>query len=302
MKIVPLNHGTLAEWARFLPEAVFVELMQGNPRLRAAGVIFLREPQGAVVWEEREEEWILESIYVARKARRLGLGSVLLAYLSGELRRSKCPRLTVSYVQQDERRALTPFLLKCGYRVDTYEVPLGAVTLATVRKVLEKNKILRRAGGTKPLYQLTGQENLQCREWLFRKTGETMYRYMGENPASFLLMREGKIVGAVLLSREAEAISLDYCWIAAGREQGLFLLLADVVCDLSVQNPADVRIEMILSTTQAQCLYEHLFGEAKETVTLCRGSCVPLPEKLLSLNKGMPKRNPVKSRVVDKFV
>lgn len=281
MKIVPLNYRILADWARFLPESVFVGLMQENPRLRAAGVIFLQEPQGAVVWEEREEEWILESIYVARKARRLGLGRALLAHLSGELARSKCPRLTVSYVQQGERRALTPFLLKCGYRVETYEVPLGAVTLGTVRRVLEEKHILQRAGGTKPLYQLTGQENLQCREWLFQKTGETLYRYIGKDPASFLLMREGKIAGVALLSREAEAISLDYCQIAAGREQELFLLLADAVCDLSTQNREDVRIEMVLSTAQAQSLYEHLFGEARETVTLCKGSCVPLPDKLL---------------------
>ena len=67
MRIVPLHHSTLSDWVSFLPETIYIKLRQGNCSLYAAGVLFLQEPQGAIVWEEKEEEWILLMIIGSMK-------------------------------------------------------------------------------------------------------------------------------------------------------------------------------------------------------------------------------------------
>lgn len=284
MRIVPLHHSIISDWVSFLPENIYIKLMQGNRSLHAAGVMFLREPQGAIVWEEREEEWILLSIYIARKSRRLELGSALVAHLSEEMSHRKCPRLSVTYAEQGERRTLTPFLCRCGFMMESLETPLGVTTLQTIQEALDKSHILQKKGKTKPLYQLTGQENRRCNEWFFAQTGETIYRYMGEDPTSFVLMQKEEVAGIVLLSKEEDTISLDYCFIVSGLEQSLFLLLADAVDWLHTHYSEHTRIEVILSTIHAQRLYSHLLGETQDSITLCKGSFSPVPSRFFGVS------------------
>ena len=279
MRIVPLHHSTLSDWVSFLPETIYIKLRQGNCSLYAAGVLFLQEPQGAIVWEEKEEEWILLSIYIARRSRRLGLGSALVAHLSEEMNRRKCPRLSVTYAEQGERRPLTPFFCRCGFMMEALDTPLGVTTLQTIREFLDQKPGFGKKGETKPLYQLTGQESRRLNEWLLAQTGETIYRYMGENPTSFVLMQKEKVVGIILVNKEEDTISLDYCFVASGWEPGLFLLLADETEWLCAHYPAETRVEVILSTTHAQRLYSHLLGETQSSITLCKGFFSPVSRR-----------------------
>ena len=58
MELIRLQRDTLSEWAGFIPEELFLELMRSGRHLYAVGVVFKDEPRGAVCWEEKEREWV----------------------------------------------------------------------------------------------------------------------------------------------------------------------------------------------------------------------------------------------------
>lgn len=283
MELIRLQRDTLSEWAGFIPEELFLELMGGGRHLHAVGVTFKDEPAGALCWKENEKEWVLQSIFIHPEYRHLRLGSELVAYLSEEMKQKNCEQISVSYEQEGERESLTPFLRRCGFMMETMELPLGVTTLEKVIEALKKYDAFRKKKGRiRPLYQLSKRERYLCNEWLLREIGESIRPYVQECPASYVIMREDELTGILLFSEQQHAISLDYCWVRQDCMTNFLPLLAVAANDFYGQYPTETRIEMILSTEQVQSLYTRMLGEERETAILCKGHFSPVPKELLT--------------------
>ena len=282
MEIIQLKQESLSEWAGFIPEELFLELMRGGRHLYAVGVTFKDEPQGALCWEENGKEWVLQSIYIHPEYRHLRLGSELVAYLSEEMKKKNCEQLSISYEQEGERETLTPFLRRCGFMMETMELPLGVTTLEKVIEVLKKHDAFRKKKGRiRTLEQLSKRERYLCNEWLLQEIGESISPYVQELPASYVIMKEDELTGILLFSELAHTISLDYCWVRQDCMTSFIPLLAVAANDFYGQYPKETRIEMILSTEQVQSLYSRLLGEEREQIILCKGHFSPVPKELL---------------------
>ncbi len=258
-------------------------LMGGNSHFKALGVTFLGDPAGGIAWESGKTEGILHSIYVRPAVRRLGLGSAMIAALSERMLEENCRRMTVSYAMQGERSLLTPFLIQCGFVMDSMEMPLGVVTLEQIGQAMQEQHIFGKSVDCRPLSRLTSRERHLCREWLLQQTGELLERYAGSEPDSFVYMREDRIRGILLLRRQKETIALDYCWVASDSKPSVISLFSCAAERLCAQYPKETRLEMILSLPSARRLFEHLLGEPKETIKLCRGAFLPMPHYPLEI-------------------
>ena len=281
MKLVVLDQKVLPDWAGFLPEETFIELMNGRRHMYAMGVEFFDEPQGAMCWEEKENEWILNSIYIHPKYRRLGLGSELIAALSEKMKNKNCQDLSVSYEQAGDRETLTPFLCRCGFMMETMELPLGVTTLADAIASLQEHHAFKKKGRVKSFVQLSKRERYLCNQWMSEEIGERITSYIQESPSSFVLLKDDEIAGMILLSEQQKTISLDYCWIRQDSTASFLSMLAVAANDLYAKYPVETPMEMILSTDQADQLYTRLLGGKRAQITLCKGSFSPLPQELL---------------------
>lgn len=269
MRCELLSPGELAEWAACIPQELFVELMNRREGLYALGVRFLDEAQGALVWEEDEQSVVLESIYVRPQARRLGLGKALMQRFVRETWREG-GEIRISYVEEEERRLLTPFLENSGFFIDTAAFPAGAVTLRRLNEELLPQLGTNRSG-IRPLYQLSARERSVCEKWLKEQLALPMKPYLVTEPASFAVIRGGEVQGAVLLRRQDEGITLDYCWIMQSNPLILAKLLACAIEHLDEFYAPETIVRMTLSTTQARALFERLFGQTEETTSFCSG-------------------------------
>ena len=269
MRCELLSPGELADWAICIPQELFVELMNRREGLHALGVRFLDEAQGALVWEEDEQGVVLESIYVRPQARRLGLGKALIQrFLQETWREGR--EIRISYVEEGERRLLTPFLENSGFFIDTAAFPAGAVTLRRLNGELLPQLGTNRSG-IRPLHQLSARERGVCEKWLKEQLALPMQPYLSAEPASFAAIRGGEVQGAVLLRREEKGIALDYCWIMQSNPIVLAKLLACAIEHLDELYAPETMVRMTLSTTQAQALFERLFGQTEETTGFCSG-------------------------------
>lgn len=282
MELIRLQRDTLSEWAGFIPEELFVELMHGGRHLYAVGVTFKDKPAGALCWEENGKEWVLQSIFIHPEYRHLRLGSELVAYLSEEMKKKNCGQLSVSYEQEGEREILTPFLQRCGFMMETMAIPLGVTTLEKVIEVLKKMDAFRKKKGRiRTIDQLSKRERYLCNEWLLQEIGESISSYVQERPASYVILKEDELTGILLFSEQQQGISLDYCWVRQDCMVNFFPLLAVAANDFFGHYPRDTRIEMILSTEQVQSLYSRLLGEEREQIILCKGHFLPVQKELL---------------------
>ena len=281
MELIRLQRDTLSDWAGFIPEELFLELMRGGRHLYAVGVTFKDEPQGALCWEEKEKEWVLQSIFIHPEYRRLRLGSELVAYLSEEMKKKNCEQLSVSYEQAGERETLTPFLRRCGFMMETMELPLGVTTLADAIASLQEHHAFKKKGRFKSFDQLSKRERYLCNQWMSEEIGERITSYLQESPSSFVLLKDDEIAGMILLSEQKKTISLDYCWIRQDSTASFLSMLAVAANDLYAKYPVETPMEMILSTDQADQLYTRLLGGERAQITLCKGSFSPLTQELL---------------------
>jgi len=280
MKCIPLGRTMLPQWALYFPPEIFEMLMRENSHLKALGVTFLGEPAGGIAWEPGEAGGILRSIYVRPAARRLGLGSAMVTALSEWMLAGHCRRMTVSYAMRGERSLLTPFLIQCGFMMESMELPLGTATLERISDVMQKQHISRKNVDCRTLSQLSNRKLCLCREWLLQQTGEPLERYIGPNPDSFVYIREGQIRGILLFCRQKETIVLDYCWVAPDSTPAAVSLFSCAAEGFCAQYPRETRLEMILSTPSAKRLFVHFLHEPEDTITLCRGAFSPIPHYL----------------------
>lgn len=271
MKIISLGQNSIRDWEEFLPEEIVTELMRTDCNMHAAGVTFLREPQGAIVWEEKEDEWLLHSIYIPPVSRRLGLGSELVSYVTEKMADKNVERLSVLYDPRGERVTLTPFLRNCGFMVEPYELALGVTTLQEVTASLRAYDDFRGSRRCRPLHQLSQSERELCGQWLLEKTGENIRHYLEKSPESFVLMRDHTVAGMMLFREQSGVISLDYCWISPDVTDGFFTMAAEAIDSLNDCYSGDTGMEMVLSTDQAEKLYSHLLGEKREHIAIYKG-------------------------------
>lgn len=281
MEITPLSRENLADWAACIPPELFTELFGGSG-LRAIGASFLGEPCAAAVWEPRENSGVLHSLYVQPHARRLGLGGELMASLSEELRAAGLRRLSLSYAEEGERRLLTPFLLWCGCSVEAEELSLGVSTVGKAAEAARRLRLPPGAENGRALRELSPLELRACAACAAQRTGLSLRRYLGEKPESFACMREEGAAGLLLLSTKGEAVAVDYCWAAPRAASALPRLIALAAASLRERYAPETRLEAVLSTEEAARLFGRLLGAERETVTLCGGSFVPLPRRLLA--------------------
>ncbi len=271
MKCTLLTDKTAADWAGCIPEELFGELYQQKRGMYAMGISAFGEPQGAIVWEEAEQEIRLLSICVRPHARHLGLGGELMKQFLSRSVLSGCRKVTVSYAEWGERCLLAAFLAKCGFFMERTAFPQGEVTL---RELTEK--LLPQLGtgreGVRPLRELSAKERNACGVWLAEQLELPLARYVTETPASFADVREGEVRGLLLVSGMGEEISLDYCGIRQNYPTVLARLLACAMERLAAERKPETVVRMTLSTPQALALYEKLFGQPEKAAYYCGGS------------------------------
>ncbi len=271
MKIVDLNKENLMEWAGAIPEEVFVELMIGNPRYYAAGVIFMDQTAGAVCWEENQFAWKLQSIYVFPEHRRLGLGSELIDYLVGRMEVKDCKKLVVNYQNEGERVSLQPFLTYCDFEMDNLKMNLGRTDLATINERLKPFKLAKKLGSYSRISDLQGIEKMICERWLVKKLGEHVETYGGSKPFSYVIIDKMKIAGILLLREKEGIISLDYFKVKENSVMRALPLLAVALEDLNKQYSMDTEVDMVLTNNQAVKLYLRIAGVDIEKTKECIG-------------------------------
>ena len=88
------------------------------------------------------------------------------------------------------------------------------------------------------------------------------------------------IAGMMLFGEHSGAISLDYCWISPDAKAGFLAMATEAVHSLNEQYPEKTKIEMVLSTDEAQKLYSHLLGEKREQIMVCKGHFSPWGEEM----------------------
>lgn len=266
-----LSAEDVVEWAACIPQELFTELLRQKKGLHAIGVSFLEEAQGALVWEETEQGVLLESLYVRPQARRLGLGSALLRQLFGEAKRLGARAVSVLYTEEGERRMLTPFLAQSGFVLDAFSFPAGHVTLGRLTAEL-LGKLGKDRTQVRPVCALSVPEQRACAQWLERQLNAPLTPYLGEEPASFAVIRGREVQGAVLVRRQEDELSLDYCWVMQNQPVVLAKLLACSIEQLSGLYAPETVVRMTLATEQAQKLFCRLFGQPQETTVFCGGS------------------------------
>ncbi len=282
MKCIELGFDSIPEWASFFPFEVFAILMRRKESLHIIGAEFLGEPQGALVWEKINNEAIIRSIYVHPDVRRLGLGTALMAELSAQLVKYRCQMATISYTEHGEQMMLTPFLTSCGTIMDSVDMPLGSVDLDTASTMLESYSINKTTKNVFKIHTLGNSQRHIFREWLSSHTGESPDRYFSDKPASFVCMNDDNIIGALLFSDHSTALMLDYCWISPENPAVMKYILFTAVDSLKKQYSPDMLLDMFLSTPQSENLFEHMFGEVKDTVTFQSGTFFPQPPQFFS--------------------
>ena len=276
MKIVELNEKILPEWAGTIPKELFIDLMLKKSRHYAAGIVFMDEIAGAICWEENETFWELQSIYIFPEYRRLGLGSGLLEYLAARMKIKSCRRLDISYYGEDELVMLYPFLVHCGFWMETVEVSVGVTDVQTALKCLEKQRCDKKIGRYAKMSELTAKERQICDLWMLRTLGVHIDAYESEKPSSYVILDGINVIG-ILLFREVENIlRLEYCKVRSEAIVRVIPLLAAAIADLGVQYPKDMGIEMILSNEQAVNLYSRLVSGKTEQATVCCGYLTPV--------------------------
>ena len=279
MSVESLNQSTCVEWAQYVPEEIFVELMRGSRGVRAIGIRYMDQPCGAACWEEQDMAWILRSIYVSPACRRQGLGREMLAAIAGQLQEEAGRNLTVLYECEAGRDHLTlgAFFRACGFRMEIMELPLGVTDLETVQTALQERSAYKNLAAFRSLEELTTREKHIVNEWLLDMTGDRLSRYMGSHAAGYVAMRSGELYGAIFYSMYRNGARLDYCWVDREHKQLLLPLLACATEDLGghcAGNPgakADYKIEMILSTEQAIQVFTRLLDSDIEQTMLCIG-------------------------------
>lgn len=269
MKLVSLDRMSLPEWASFLPEETFVEMLCENREMYAIGVEFEDQPVGAVCWEETPSEWSLQSIYVTPDARRLGLGYELLAELIRRMREKGAQSLYAAYEPTSDRATLTPFLINVGFLTDTLELPLGKTTLGNAADALRQHGADQKTVSYQTLSQLGRRDRFFCDKWLMEQTGEHLSHYIGGTIDSLVIMDKNEIQAILLLSEEHSTIRLEYCWIDRDHMYVFLPLLYAAIERLSVRYPKETGLEMLLSNDQVTQLYTRLLGTEMSQAYLC---------------------------------
>lgn len=278
MSVVSLNQTNCEEWAQYLPEEIFVELMRGSRGVHALGVRSVDQPAGAACWEEQDMTCILRSIYVSHACRCQGLGREMMTAIAGQLQEAEGRDLSVSYECEAGRDnlALLAFLRACGFQMEVVELPLGVTDLETVQIALQERNASKKTGAFRPLDALTTREKHIVNEWLIDMTGERISRYMGSQAKGYVAMRDGELYGAIFYSMYGDGVRLDYCWVDRARMQVFVPLLACAAEDLASRcadhpHTNDLKIEMILSTEQAMQVFTRLLDSDIEQTILCIG-------------------------------
>ncbi len=275
MKIVALDEKKLPEWAGVVPEELFVDQMLGKSRQHAAGILFMDEVAGAICWEENELSWELQSIYIIPEYRRLGLGSELMESLAARMRKKGIKKLNISYVGEEELVMLLPFLIHCGFAMETIDVSVGVTDVQTGQARLEKLRYDKKIGRYKKLSELTPKEGKICDQWMQTTLGVHIDAYEGVQPASYVILDGIQVIGILLFRQVEDVLRLEYCRVKKEAIIRVVPLLAKAIADLGEQYPGDTRIEMILSNEYARNIYSRLIAGKTENAAICCGSYTP---------------------------
>lgn len=281
MKCFRIKQEQLFEYMVFFPKEMLPLLTGKNQDLHFIGVEFLGEPYGALIWEKTVVGGILHSIYVKPMGRRLGLGKAMMRELSVQMVKERCAELTFTYEEWDERVSLTPFFTACGAFLKMSEMPLGVTSLGEAAEKLKNHGVVYTDERCRPVYRLTPSELLVCEKWLLHELAVPLRRYEEKRPASYVILEDGVLKGAMLLREYDGKIGLEYCWNGSGQPLVLVQLFSAVVAELSRQYTPDTPIEMVLASTQGEQLFRKLIGNADGRVLLCLGTFSPQPLRLL---------------------
>lgn len=284
MCVESLNQTNCAQWAPYLPEEIFVELMRGSRGIHALGIRFEDQPAGAACWEEQDMSCVLRSVYVTRTCRHRGLGRKMVNAIAEQLQDAEDRHLAVTYECEMGRDnlALLAFFKACGFEMELMELPLGVVDLETVQTALQERSAYKKTSAFRSLDELTTREKHIVNEWLIDMTGERISRYMGSQANGYVALRDGEVYGAIFYSMYESGARLDYCWVDREHMQIFLPLLACAAEDLNsrcADHPArpdqldrsDLKIEMILSTEQAMQVFTRLVDSDIEQTILCIG-------------------------------
>ncbi len=270
MKKVYIDEKSISDYRDFIPSD-FDEILFSENVVKI-GMEFSGMPSGAIICKFTDDgkPAKLLSVYVLPEARRLGVGSSLIFAALKELADHGIERLAVKYTADGDRASLLEFLSSVGFEADSYETPIGSVTLSEASEKIGKVFAGAEEQG-KAISELSNAEKNVFVKVLGKTADIYSKDYLGRKPESFVIMRDNYIKSVLAFSGESEdRLNLDYAYSADPREFAMLLKYA--LRKLGADYPGDTVIEMLLVNENSRELYERIFGKSEGSVSIVEGS------------------------------
>lgn len=272
MKRTRITKDNLKDYAGMLPVELLEGVVCGN--VTAIGMKFSGMEAGAAAWGEIHGDTYgrLLSLFVPPEFRDLDVGHSLLQEVIMDMGGAKKEGISFRYLEEGDKKTLTPFFNVFGFRTDVTEIPLGQVTLAQAKKSIDET-FGNISGVGMMMSSLSGDERRLLSDNIRGISGLDPSKYMEGSPDSFAIMEDRRIKGLLLFGLQEEGtLNLDYLYSKSSREMAG--LLKHAIDELLKEFNPDTQVEMLLTTSEGLKLYTGLFGEPKMNVRVaeCRQS------------------------------
>lgn len=265
MKAYTIDKKEIKNWAHLFNDDAKNKILRKN--VSACGVEFQGAPQGVIVYETGADCRIIY-IYVVREFRLMGLGRSLVFAMGRDLYEKGIKEIFYSFTENDNRQGLSDFFEAVGGVSFPGEYEYGSVSVGDLRAALKEQKL---AGASKaiPFKDVLPSKRKEVSDFVEKITGKPFMGSDAEELSGFVLGKDG-VRGLLLLSREDAVVHIDY--LGADKDPRVFAeLMKWLYGILSDMDPADMYVDMLLTSAQALKLYGRL-GMKTETVNIVQGS------------------------------
>ena len=271
MRTESVNAGNLKAYRDFIPAELMTGAISGDYRILGDRVF--EEECGALVWKKEKgtDRGFLKSIYVDPVYRRIGAGEALLSALREQAGKEGVCKAVYSFSPSGDSRMLIPFFEDMNIHTEVYLFPYAEHTLGEMTPALAKKKIGSADTSAPEISTLDRMKRNILRNWLSDNFNEPLSSYMTPDVPCFAVIGIDTVEAALLMSRDGDALTLDYLYQRGSDGRILAGLLSGAVSRYAALYPPDTTIGMILTTDEACALHDALFGEARDRIEVCRG-------------------------------
>lgn len=227
---------------------------------------------GAIVGSYDNEDDIINilSIGVSPEYQRRGFASQLLKHLEGVCSVNGFYEIHARYFMSEQERApLESLLTSCGYSFVEGEFKQVTFTLGSLKGSRGEKQLLKaQAANTMGKLVRYGELAPQLQKWLLGQVSIRWEESSTLSPTrSCISVRDGQVVGAVLISEEPGTLEIVQLHSVAGEEAASMLCLFAAMAEAYATLPADTVVRFHAVDDIAVDLSNKLLGDC-ETSTI----------------------------------